>query len=374
MCGLCGVFGFISQDERRAFGSLQLFGQLRGRDSTGLAILPSTLDQPIKIFKELGGVEALVMQNKDAFDQRTWLLNPTINGRCFIGHHRHATSGSVDKESAHPFDLDNIVGCHNGTLLDYSIADLPSYSKDLIDSQVILKEIDTGKTLEEIIEYVKGAWALVWWNKSEQTLNMCRNDERGLHVAMTVDNRTLFWASESWMLDVALRRAGFNPDKFKILDTTPHKHLIWERNSKYKIELVDSLKAKAKEGIIGDWGEWGEWNTPRTVVEEERNKSNVVNMQRKRDKKTRRERVTSLKAKSSHEEEFIEVYARTFKGLYIRRREYEHLTRNGCSWCSVEDNVSWEHRESVVWYDVDQPVCEVCDTETSKVDAARKVH
>ena len=109
-------------------------------------------------------------------------------------------------------------------------------------------------------------------------------------------------------------------------------------------------------------------------MEEERNKSNVVNMQRKRDKKTRRERVTSLKAKSSHEEEFIEVYARTFNGLYIKRREYENLTRNGCSWCAVEDNVSWEHRESVAWYDEDHPVCAVCETCTNEVDAARKVH
>ena len=127
------------------------------------------------------------------------------------------------------------------------------------------------------------------------------------------------------------------------------------------------MKAKAKEGIIGDWGEWGEWNTTG-----EKKKSNVVNMHRKRDKKTRRERVT----KSSHEEEFIEVYVRTFNGLYVKKREYEHLTRNGCSWCGDEgkDNVSWEHRESVTWYDVDHPVCEVCETCTNELDAARKVH
>ena len=151
MCGLCGVLGFIGPEEKKAFASLQIFSQLRGRDSTGLTVLPHTPGEPIKIFKELGGFEALVMQNKDAFDQRTWLLNTVTSGKCFIGHHRHATSGSIDKESAHPFDLDNIVGCHNGTLADYSIADLPSYSKDLIDSPVILREIDTGKPLNEII-------------------------------------------------------------------------------------------------------------------------------------------------------------------------------------------------------------------------------
>ncbi len=371
MCGLCGVLGFMGPEEKRAFGSLQLFSQLRGRDSTGLAVLPHHPSQPIKIFKELGGLEALVAQNTEAFDQKTWLLNIATSGKCLIGHHRHATSGSIDKESAHPFDLDNIVGCHNGTLLDYSIADLPSYSKDLIDSQVILKEIDSGKPLDEVIEHVKGAWALVWWNKEQQTLNMCRNDERDLHIAMTEDNKTLFWASESWMLDVALRRAGFKPEKFKILDTTPHKHLIWGRSAKYKIELVDSLKAKAKEGLVDDWDGYGDWGWAN---KENKKKSNIVDMHKKANKKTRRERVASLKAQSSHEEEFIEVYARTFNGLYIKRREYENLTRIGCSWCGDKDNVSWEYRNSVTWYDVDHPVCEVCEEETKRVDAARKVH
>ena len=351
----------MGPDEKRVFASLQMFSQLRGRDSTGLAVVPFVADQPIKIFKELGGVETLVIEHKEAFDQKTWHLNISTSGKCLIGHHRHATSGSISAENAHPFELDNIIGCHNGTLFDSSIVDLPSYSKDLIDSQVILKEIDSGKPLNEIIEYVRGAWALVWWNKEEQTLNMCRNDERTLHVAITDDNRTLFWASESWMLDVSLRRAGFKPDKFKTLDTTPHKHLIWQRNTKYNIELVDSLKAKAKED---HW--WGEWDT--------KNKSNIVKMHKDSDKKTRREKRAVFKDRASHEEDFIEVYARTYQGLYIKKREYEHLTRNGCAWCKDKENVKWEDRESVTWYDVDHPVCEVCESVTSEVDAARKVH
>ena len=91
-------------------------------------------------------------------------------------------------------------------------------------------------------------------------------------------------------------------------------------------------------------------------------------------KKTRKERVSLLKARSSHEEEFIEVYVRTFNGLYIKKREYEFLTRNGCSWCGDKENISWENRESVAWYDVDHTVCEVCDTGNREADAARRVH
>jgi len=367
MCGLCGVYGFISADEKRVFASLQLFSQLRGRDSTGLAVLPFTPSGSAKIFKGLGGVESLVVNNKDAFDQKNWNLNLATNGVCLIGHHRHATSGSINEESAHPFDLDNIVGCHNGTIHDYSIVDLPSYSKDLIDSQIILKEIDGGRPLNEIIKDVKGAWALVWWDKSTSTLNMCRNEERSLHIAITKDNRSLFWASEPWMLDVSLRRAGFPPENFKILDTTPDKHLIWGRDSKYKVELQDSLVAKAV-----DTYRWSAWGVER---EKEAKKNNIVNIDRKSKRKARKEQIASLKERSeSREEEFTEVYARTFEGLYIKKREYEHLTRKGCSWCGVKEDVSWDKREEVTWYDVDHPVCDVCETVTSEVEAARKVH
>jgi len=369
MCGLCGVYGFISADEKRVFASLQLFSQLRGRDSSGVAIMPYLPAQPIKIFKELGGVESLVLDNPQAFDQKNWHLNLATNGVCLMGHHRHATSGTINKENAHPFDFDNIVGCHNGTLLDYSISDLPSYDKDLIDSQIILGEIDNGRPLNEIIEYVKGAWALVWWDKRGNTLNMCRNDERTLHVAITEDNRTLFWASESWMLDVALHRAGFPAKNFKILDVTPDKHLIWGRDSKFKIELRDSLIAKARtEARYDGWDAW-------TANQIEKNKSkNVIPIDQKSKKESRKERIASLKARAAHEEVFTEAYARTFEGLYIKRREYDHLTRKGCNFCGVKENVSWENRDSVTWYDVDYPVCEVCETVTNETEAARKVH
>jgi len=53
-----------------------------------------------------------------------------------------------------------------------------------------------------------GAWALVWWDKGEETLNFLRNKERPLWIAFTKSNDTLFWASELWMLEGVLRRNG----------------------------------------------------------------------------------------------------------------------------------------------------------------------
>ena len=372
MCGLCGVFGLVGPEERKAFSYLQCFSQLRGRDSTGLAVISYTRNAPIQLFKELGGVETLVLDNPDVFDPNNWQVKAAVGGLCFIGHHRYCTSGAITAANAHPFDLDNIVGCHNGTLSEYSIKDLPSYDKDLIDSQIILKEIDSGRVLKEIVEDIRGVWALVWWDKVSQTLNMCRNKERALYIAMVSEGRSLFWASESWMLDVALRRAGFTKDKFDILETTPNKHLIWGRNTKYKIELKDSLDAEAKDDI-----DWDPWVYGQERIEKERAK--VIDIrQNKRGKG--RSKVQNYpkygrdKVQIGHQEEFTEVYAKAFDGMYIMKIEYEYLTKRGCSWCSDTDSVSWERRDSVSWYAEDHPVCEVCDNGNNAEAAARKVH
>ena len=368
MCGLCGVFGLIGLEEKKAFSYLQLFSQTRGRDSTGLAVIPFTHAHPIKLFKELGGIETLVFQNQDVFDQSNWQVKSAVGGLCFIGHHRHCTRGAVTVANAHPFDLDNIVGCHNGTLSDSSLTNLPSYDKSLIDSQVILKEVDSGRPLKEIIKDVKGAWALVWWDKETQTLNMCRNDERSLYVAIVSEGRSILWASEHWMLDIALHKAGFGKNKFKILETAPHKHLIWGRDTKYRIELKDSLCAKSKDDT--DWGDWIEEQMPtkRKLITE----SKVIDI----NKNKKRKRITYKHPKDgkSKREEFTEVYARTFNGMYIKRAEYEYLTKRGCSWCSVTDNVSWDQRENVYWCTADRPVCEVCNGGNEAEAAARKVH
>ena len=66
------------------------------------------------------------------------------------------------------------------------------------------------------LNVIDGAYALVWWDKLEETFNILRNKERPMYMVASVDNKTVFCASESWMLTIAARRSDV-----KIQDIIP---------------------------------------------------------------------------------------------------------------------------------------------------------
>jgi len=354
MCGLCGILGFIGPSEKRIFSTLQTLSQVRGRDSTGVAIIPHVPSKDIVVAKSVGGHESLAVDHESLFDQDNWQLKASVTGRCVIGHHRYATSGIVNDKNAHPFDLNNIVGCHNGTVFDYQLSKLKTYNKDLIDSQVLLSEIDSGIPVNTFLNKLFGAWALVWWDKTTDTLNMCRNTERPLYVAKSKDQKTLFWASEAWMLNIALLRAGIQKDDVNIEFVKENKHLIWGIKKKSReVELLDSVKiGRALDSV------WGNNNHTSGYGYQGPKTPKKINNKNKR------------RVPVGNEEIFVEDYVKACDGQYIKRREFEGIIENGCGWCG-EKNINWENRETITWYATDMPVCETCENGET---AARKVH
>jgi hypothetical protein len=77
-----------------------------------------------------------------------------------------------------------------------------------VDSENLFYHIEQ-KGLEDAISQLGGgnnAWALVWWDKLNETLNFLRNKERTLYYCWEDNGDCLYWASESWMLIAALAR------------------------------------------------------------------------------------------------------------------------------------------------------------------------
>ena len=109
MCGLCGVFGWIGQTEKEALMHLQIFSQLRGIDSTGVAVVPLSSKDDAEVFTALGGLENLVYTHPKVFKDVNWLLDK-YGLRCIISHRRRATVGKITEENIHPFDVNNIIG------------------------------------------------------------------------------------------------------------------------------------------------------------------------------------------------------------------------------------------------------------------------
>ncbi len=210
MCGMVGYFGEWSDKKEKMFCDLLRLSALRGPHSTGVAF---------------GGVNGATDMVKDAVLPDTLMAGAeykSITGagwyNCYIGHNRWATTGAVVEANAHPFEFPNLIGCHNGTL--QSRFDLEGGSKFDTDSETIFYNMNKDG-LRETYKQLRGAVALVWWDKRNHTLNFIRNHHRPLVYAWTKDKSGIMWASEGWMIDVAAKR---NKVEYgKIFDTGVHK-------------------------------------------------------------------------------------------------------------------------------------------------------
>lgn len=205
MCGLVGMAGNISRhDIETTFRDMLDVSQLRGRDSTGvIRVLPN--NRGYDWAKEVGTPNFLV-------DTRRYESRILGNSSAVIGHTRAKTVGEVNRRSAHPFDYpeQGICGVHNGTLRNHY--KLKGYEAGMVDSEVLYAHLAQTNPQDTFSE-VEGAFACVWWNDNDKTLNFIRNEERTLYFAYSEDRRTLYWASEMWMFGAVSRKKKLYADK-----------------------------------------------------------------------------------------------------------------------------------------------------------------
>lgn len=212
---MCGLTGIAVTSNTNSWDSLlellMFFTQLRGTDSTGLASITKGGD--VQTRKEVGSA-SLWLDNKE----NTALLKSPAMYK--IGHCRSATSGSVDAQSAHPFTFNPITLAHNGTL-DYNWRDvLNIHDKTLTDSNALAYSIATLGWEHVLCNMtLQGSWALTWHDARDNTMNFIRDKNRPLFVAHirpkavynSVNSADGFvWASEKWMIAVAVSRIGFD--------------------------------------------------------------------------------------------------------------------------------------------------------------------
>lgn len=205
MCGIVGVAGNLLPAHEKVLRTLLILDSLRGEDSTGIVSVGKFAGAEAQIAKQLGNPFQL-------FDHRSYEDAMRYPSRAIIGHNRYATSGGVSRKTAHPFEAGDLIGVHNGTLTNKGqLLDAYKYS---VDSENLYHHI-AEKGLDDAIDTAEGAWSLVWWDSSDNTLNFLRNKERPMYIAHSANAKTgdptndcIFFASEAWMLEQACWKAG----------------------------------------------------------------------------------------------------------------------------------------------------------------------
>lgn len=186
MCGIVGYSGKENFDYNK-IQTLLLSNMIRGLDATGIYTPKSGLIKSID--------PATIFLDKN---QNNIKLDNT-----FIGHVRAKTYGANLEKNAHPFEYNNVIGVHNGTLIDpWGLA--KKYGFDAVDfdvdSQVLYaiinKELQEDSDLN-VLSMFEGAAALLFYNKIDNALCVFKNKERPLNIGILNDSIYISSLAES---------------------------------------------------------------------------------------------------------------------------------------------------------------------------------
>lgn len=247
---------------------------LRGEDSTGVAAISNAWGKivpTVEVFKSLGPPTDFFLDHAVGTRTRNVTHKPVD---VFMGHNRAATQGKVTAENAHPFEFDNLVGAHNGTVGQSSLKDFHGFKDYDIDSQIIFSHLSHTQNIEDVWKDADGAMALVWWDKVANRLNIIRNQQRPMQFAYSEDGKLMMYASENWMLVVAAMRHGIKLQKS--VAVKPDCQYSFEVGDEGKVVHTERNVAPfvAKPVVYGygaghNWSrgwEDSDWGYPKTPV------------------------------------------------------------------------------------------------------------
>lgn len=203
---MCGIVGVMTSDmtayqrPHNNFFTQALFADtLRGFDSTGIALLDAKSFAPTVYKRALSAPDFLQLTKA-----KDLIGNNTVYN-FMLGHNRAATRGRVEDNTAHPFQIGAITMVHNGTITNHR--QLKDGNKFTVDSEAIANSI-AAVGPEETIEKIDGAFALVWHDADDDTINIIRNKERPLWLGISEDEDSVYFCSEGSMLQWLAIRNG----------------------------------------------------------------------------------------------------------------------------------------------------------------------
>lgn len=204
---MCGIFGVIVRnktglwtDEENFIQNLLVVGAVRGDHGTGTFWVPHKNPMSLNYLKVAGNPYNLV---KDEAWGNYW-KDAKSSAQAFVGHHRYATRGKHTTDNAHPFIHKHITMVHNGTI-HWGLSKYEKYPNVEVDSHALT--IAMAEEGLQVLSDMSGAYACVWHNSEDGTINIAKNDQRPLSM-VKMENGNFFFASEGPMLAWTLQRVA----------------------------------------------------------------------------------------------------------------------------------------------------------------------
>lgn len=362
MCGLVGLAGDSSLYWKDVFTELLIIDSIRGMHSTGAAAVKRWDDSKVEMAKCPGPSHNLITSAA----YKTLLSYPA---KALIGHNRYATMGAHTVENAHPFEFENVVGAHNGTLDKWSVKFLHEFEKFDTDSEAIFSHLNKYN-IREVMNQVSGAWALTWFDRRDDTINFIRNDKRPLYYCYSKDRCTLLWASERDMLDFVMRRHGNDMgDKFYVVQED--SHYSWKiptsLNEKFGEPTRIKMEAKktffAADDHIGyeysygsNWHSRAKYTAPekKAVVKvDDSSSTGTSNVLPFLPTPKEVQRVNTAKFRPPY---------KNHKNMAIKKSDFETIVSQGCIFCD-DNTATWGEFIKILEPDMEgRPMflCEEC--------------
>lgn len=224
MCGLTVVAGNNHNNDVEKFRQIVVANTIRGRDATGIAAIHTN---KVNIYKK--PTDAF-----DLFDRHYKETQSVLSSmaRCLLGHNRAATRGGMKEDAAHPFRHGDIVGMHNGHIIEQSLKDLPDQTVFPTDSEHIIKNI-AKHGAEATFRYLRGDWSVVWYNIKEHKLYFTTNGKRPLFFALAKNNKNIWLGSEKGLLQWILDRTEHHYTKVELAQPIEPCHV----NMLYTVDI-----------------------------------------------------------------------------------------------------------------------------------------
>lgn len=350
MCGHVGMAGKLVTKDEKMMDRLLFLDYFRGPDATGFFSVNGNT-RGIQVSKIASGPWDLWEQPKYK------AARVGYSSSVFAGHNRLATKGNKGSAfNAHPYQYENIVGAHNGTLSDTTWRRIEEAidEKFPVDSMALINSIDKlgiDKTIEMMREAgdekatCPDAYALVWYNQEENTLNFLRNKERPLWYAFDKDFDRIIWSSEwpfirhahemtapGWGLYVdegGFRFFPFEEDVHYKFDMDKLRKGDWKERPKPVVKVI-----KGKEPLPVATYQGGYSPFRATSGTDQSTKVGGTSVSKMIGATTTG--VTTAKAAPSEKDNIIQLFgdAKSPLGGIITQERFADISSSGCAYCS----------------------------------------